>query len=360
MTEIRATSAVVRAAYQKKLGQAAADQLLAGGYRVYGNFVDGLKGKNAFEPFQPTDPSELWQLYLPMKTQVTDTIFQLEWFRTSIGGHAQIRFKLSNPLLLVSQETGELKFIEGDVVYALMALRTETGNQSWNAVTGLTGSFAASYMLATTSHMAGRQLRSDDSSVVEQYRLNFTEAQKRNLFAYALQVGPRVGERDIYNLIYNSCINAALRAIRTIDSRVDAWEFNPYRVLPQLQSLGLVNETMPTLNDEFLSPVRTLAEPANEATLQMVEKLRGVMATKTFEESIRTLAATVIEDRWTTAELNAVLNGLKTGTPDLTVVTKTASSVQRLKSELANVLKRNQIELPELMAYLTQASLTSR
>ncbi|RYZ76176.1 MAG: DUF4105 domain-containing protein [Proteobacteria bacterium] len=301
----------IEQAFGAQIGAGQAAQVLSSGYRVFGNFVDGLKGKPEFAPFNAADPSELWQVIIPNRTTVNETILQLEWFRTSIGGHAQIRFKLSNPLLLVSQDDGRTKFVDGDVIYALMALKTQNGSQNWNAVTGLTGAFASSYMLATSQHMAHRQLRADDSSFVEQYRLRLTSAQMQNMFSYALTVGPRVGEREIYNLIYNSCIQAALRAIKTVDARVDHWEFNPYNVVPELQGLGLISEQLPSANDEFQSPVRTLQDPSNLKTLALVEKLRGVMATSIFSQSLRSLAAVIIEDRWTTVELNAVLQALK-------------------------------------------------
>lgn len=359
----------------KTMSAEAADQILQPGLKVFTNFIDGIKNHQAFDKVELSDSAQMWQMVIPNSAQVQKSILHLEWFSTGIGGHAQIRFKLNTPLLLISLDAPhEVKFIQGDIVYALMALRTEHGSKFWGPVTGLTGAFANTYMVASSAHMASIQTNTSNGSVVDQYELKLSSAQNQNLLNYALTNGERAKEHEIYNLIYNSCIQAALRAIKTVDARVDAYEFNPYEVVPDLQQLGLIKAQLPTVNQEFHSPVQSLQTTENAKNLALVQKLRPLMPSPVFSESLRLLAEVIIEDRWSEPEVNQLvtaisqlnvsqLNGdnlqsaLNQLSTNVQLPAKTPASVKKLATEFFTILQRHHLEMKDLMGYLESSSL---
>ncbi|MGZ3726553.1 MAG: lipoprotein N-acyltransferase Lnb domain-containing protein [Pseudobdellovibrio sp.] len=352
--------------YSTQLGSSAD---LTQGFKVYGNFIDGIKGKKAFDKVELTDQADMWQMVLLNSEQVQESILHLEWFNSGIGGHAQIRFKLSQPILLISQDDpSQTKWISGDIVYTLMALRTVNGNPDWGVATGLTGAFANSYSMATAAHMAAIQTNLDNGSYVEQYQLKLSPMQNQSLLSNVLLVGSQAQEKEVYNLIYNSCIQAAMRALKSVDSRVDEWEFNPYMVLSDLQALGLIEKQLPSVNQEFNSPVQSLQNAQNAKNLAIVGKLRPAMGKAVFSESLRTLADVIIEDRWSSVDLNSVIavvsqidlsqasveqiqGALMKAQSEGKLPAKTLPSAQKLAAALAQVLQRNQMDLQDLMKF---------
>jgi hypothetical protein len=306
-------------------------RLLGGGFRVYEHFIDGLEGKAPFEDYENTTPSRYWTLVLPQNVQVVDTILQIEWFEDGLGGHAQLRFKVNAPLLLwpLNREE-EPRFIDGDLIYALMALKTEHGS-GWSAASGLTGNLATGYTFASTSHMAYTQTH---RGYVEQHRLKLHPEQRQELFAHTLDEGTQARETQIYNLVYNSCINAVTRALAAVGAPVDAWHFNPYSLVSRLDASGLLDRSAPlaSVNDEFVSPKRQLESPENAEALAMVRAYREWLESTAFEDASRLLARVIIEDQWTLAELNVAfgeMSALRRG--DVTA----AEAVARVRTALA-------------------------
>lgn len=357
--------------YSALLGRKHSASLLANllkqGYKVYGNFIDGIKGKRAFDKVEIQDQAEMWQMVLLNSAQVEQSILHMEWFSTGIGGHAQIRFKLDTPILLVSQDgSRRTKWIAGDIVYTLMALRTANGNSEWGVSTGLTGAFANSYSVASAAHMAAVQTNSDNGSFIDQYLLNLSPMQNQSLLKNILQVGTVALEKEVYNLIYNSCIQAALRALKAVDARVDEWQFNPYMVLSDLQKLKLIGPKLQSVNEEFNSPVKSLQNEQNAKNIALVKQMLPSMSQAVFAESLRTLAFVIIEDRWNSAELNAVMAvamqiDLKQATPaqiqqvlmkaqsEKKLPPKTMQSAQKLVMTLSQVLQKNNMDIKQLV-----------
>lgn len=376
-----------RAELGKQLTPAEVEKQISSGYVVYANFMDGIQGRAMYDKVELHDRANLYQIVVLNSNQVQKTILQMEWFNSGIGGHAQLRFKTTQPFLLISQDDpSRTRFIKGDVVYGLMAIRTEHGNTTWGAVTALTGSFANSYSLSTPEHMASIQLNVDNGSFMQQYEMKLSAQQSQNLFSNVLQTGSRAREREIYNLVFNNCVQAAMRALKTVDSRVDAWEFNPYEVVPQLKKLDLIAEPMITANAEFKAPVQTLKSPANAQNLALAAKLQPVMDQPAFEQSLRVLAATLIQDGWTADELNTVFDVAQKAYAKASasaapvdynqllaqvqtaleaqasqpLIKKTEGSIQHAVQGLVQVLVQNKITIEQLMQFLTELSLTSR
>lgn len=371
----------------KKITAAQAETQIASGYTVYGNFMDGIQGRAMYDKIDLHDKANLYQIVILNSNKVEKTILQMEWFNSGVGGHAQLRFKTSQPMLLISQDDpSQTRFIPGDVVYGLMAIRTEHGNNTWGAVTALTGSFANSYSLSTPQHMAGIQLNVDNGSFMQQYEMNLPANKQQALFNNSLMVGTNAREREIYNLVFNNCVEAIMRALKTVDARVDGWEFNPYAVLPQLKKLNLLGKEIQTANAEFQAPVQSLQTATNASSLALAAKLQPVMELPAFEQSLRVLAATIIQDHWTADELNTVFDvaqksyaGASASSAQMDIpqlmaqvkaaldaqasqplVKKTEGSIQNALQGLAQVLAQNKISIIELMKYLNDMSLTSR
>jgi hypothetical protein len=283
------------------------NQLYTNGFRVFNNFVHGMKSKRPFDKLVATDEAQFWFAIIPKDAVASESIFQMEWFGSGAGGHAQIRVKLNSPILLVDpNDDKKSQFIVGDFVYTLMAIGTENGQKSWGPLPGLTGVFANTYMLASTQHMANVQVH---ENYIEQFSLKLSSDQNQKLLGHVLNRGSEVAEKEIYNLVYNSCIHAALKAVNAARAGVDTWLFNPYLVVPHLKSLGIIAATpMISFNDEFKGPQRTIETPENKKALELINKNLNLIQSPAFQDSIRLLAQTVIEDRWTYNELDMIIH----------------------------------------------------
>jgi len=279
------------------------------GFRYFKNFIHGIEGRALFENVEVQDQAEFWFMALPTNVAVKKAILQMEWFKEGYGGHAQLRFVLDSPIVLISKK-GEIQTISGDVVYTLQAIRSINGSQTWGPMTGLTGTFANTYSLASTQHMANIQA---GVNFIEQHELNFGQSQRDAMFQYALGYGTQAKERELYNIIFNSCIQAVLDVVNIGDDAVNEWVFNPYSVVKHLNTLKLIkkNISLPSLNKEFNSPVQKLESPENKKMLDYVRANESKITSPIFEDSLRLLAQIILEDRWTLAELELAIESIE-------------------------------------------------
>lgn len=303
-------------------------------YRAYSNFMHGLVNTEPFSTaFQPKLVSNFWNLAVPANVKVKQAIFQIQWFGEGTGGHAQIRFLLDQPLAIFPQAsggTGSLapRVIPGDLVYTLFTLRSERGRQDWGAVTGLTGAFANAYSVGSTQTLAELQT---GESLIEQYELNLNDSQLNALFAYALARGTRSGHSEIYNLVLNSCITAAMQALNVADSRVNPWIFNPYILRGELSKLNLLGRQLQSLNQEFNSPRLALETPSNRANLELVKKHHSAITSPQFQSAVQLIAFVVARDKWNAAELEFTIGAFRKAQQQLS--TPTPGTPPRLVSQ---------------------------
>jgi hypothetical protein len=378
------------------------DNLASGGFEVFSNFMHGMREKDAYDQIKTHDPTQFWILIWPKNMRVSSSLLQTEMFGTGIGGHAQLRLKLDAPLLLIPQEyenrlsevlaqnesshvisridgsnikeilraenvsSGRTVIIPGDIVYTLMALRTQSGRDSWGPLTGLTGTFANSYSVGSAAYIASIQ---GNHNFISQYNLEFSAEQNQKLLEYVLSYPLQEGERQIYNLIYNSCIQTVMRALNHVDQRVDAWEFSPYSVVPSLQLLGIIdpNKIVISANEEFGAPVQQLETQENKKSLELVRANSSLIQSSLFKDGLRALAYVIIEDRWTYGELDSVFSTLKKqnhllSLPIAQMVSlvkdnkalsqKSIASIEKLTATMIQVLQKNKLEIELLLAIM--------
>lgn len=283
-------------------------EVLSNGFKAYNNFIDGMKDSKPFAKLDQNFRAKFWKMIIPQNVKIDSAVLQVEWFGEGVGAHGQIRMKLNSPLLLISKEDPkEIKMISGDVVYTLMALRSKNGKQVWGPLTGLTGVFANSYSLATAQHMAYIQAQ---ESFIEQFELNLNAEEKSKLLYHTLNFGTQAKETQIYNIIYNSCVHAVLRALNVAVPKVDEWSFNPYNLVPHLKSIGLIGKKLTSVNKEFNSPVQALKNSENTKLLEFVSKNLSIIQSKPFNDSVKLLASIIIEDKWKYDELDTAIKAL--------------------------------------------------
>ncbi|MFN8943721.1 MAG: hypothetical protein ACK5WZ_03760, partial [Pseudobdellovibrionaceae bacterium] len=406
LAELGVNQDQLKAYYQRSmsglLSAAQIEDLSREGFDLYKNFIHGILGRNAYEALETRDHGQFWVMVMPRQARIDSALLQLEMFGNGIGGHTQLRFKLNTPLLLIPQEKmnqfpghlsenksakviqridgqnirsvlGSLSvsenqdhIIPGDVVYTLMALRTDKGHETWGPLTGLTGSFANSFSLASTAHMASVQA---NHSFIQQFELKLTSTQKQNLLNYVLTYSNQEKERQIYNVIYNSCIQATMRALDFADRRVDEWEFSPYSVVSHLASLGLIipAQELDSVNAEFDAPMKTLETEENKASLDFLRKNMGLIQSAVFKDSLKVLALVIIEDRWTYNELNLVFDAIKSNAMNgsinvaqaqsqlqinPSIKQKSAQSIIKIIQSVEKILKDNKVSLQFLLETL--------
>lgn len=233
------------------------------------------------------DKAKYWVALIPKNTTVTQTLVQLEWFKEGVGGHGQIRYKLSDELILIRREllsnlnqkniskiqikdfskqsslwqdrfltASPIVKIPGDVTFTLMATRTVGGPTAWGPVSGLTGAFANALTLNSTDHIAVMQVQ---DNYVEQVELSNTESnetvrqQAQASFEYAINYSNQVQETHIYHLIFNSCITAAMKILNADNQgfqNLNLFSFNPYTFIDEFKKNKTNNKTS-SLNLEY-------------------------------------------------------------------------------------------------------------
>lgn len=267
----------------------------------FANGIDGFKEDAIYKrSMKETDQTNFWYAVIPRDVVVEQILAQREWFVEGVGTHGQLRFKLDSPILLIPQDKAvnsrigivdmtksnwkkrfsvdqnTAHLIPGDMVYSMMALRYTGGPADWSFLTGIGGAFANAYTLSSIAHnvtyLAGENF-------VEQHALinpkTLGTITLKSVFARA----NKFGERNIYHLIFNSCItemNAALYAegkaypIQQIGAQPS--NFNSYSFIESLAPL-YQNKEIKSLNSEFDSPVlQKFVSPNLEKSMDYIQQ----------------------------------------------------------------------------------------
>lgn len=194
---------------------------------------------------------------IPKPISILDVVFQIEWFGTGAGAHNQIRFRLDKNIILIEQTSGEYTetLQQPEVIYSLQAIRTLDGAQEWDPVKGIMGEFANALQFFSLEAKARKQVK---QSVVENYRIVGLSAQQRQLiFMEAMKTSNEKQEFGIYNTVLNSCVTAALHALKAGLPNINPSHYNPYTVLEHLMQKQPELEFVltGTMNDEFRSKI---------------------------------------------------------------------------------------------------------
>jgi len=276
-----------------------------------GNFAHGFQGLNVTNVTTMDLGIDVRANYyiavIPKNFRVVDMMLQREWFSGGPGGHAQIRFKLSTPILLFNPNfnyadkiinltsssitweqrlasSENVMLIPGDVVYSLMAVRYVGGPETWGITSGIGGAFANAYTLSSTDHIASMQTR---ENFVEQVRLKNASSVGKKILIGSLRFANRKKETEVYHLIFNSCITTVMKSLSFgySFSGLDLYTFNPYNFIEKLGLLHDDNQSnVISLNDEYRSQVKS---PKNFAVIQ---KNKNLIASAEFDTAIRRFA----------------------------------------------------------------------
>lgn len=222
------------------------------------------------------DKAKLWLALIPKDVVVKNIYLQTEWFKEGVGGHAQIRYQLNQDITLIDRalltadaktQLKNLKLqdftktdwktrfltnesvikIPGDITFTLMAIRYEGGPEDWGAISGLTGAFANALTFTSTDHIAVMQGR---ENFIEQLQLNNAKINGTKTLHYALNYSNGTQEKEIYHLIFNSCINASLRVLASAYKDINIFKFNPYTFSEQFAKLKTSQQPQ-SLNQEY-------------------------------------------------------------------------------------------------------------
>lgn len=317
------------------------------------------------------DETRYWTAIVPRDFIVNDIIVQRQWFDNEVGTHGQIRFKLNTPLLLFPQtevhqawnfsdirdfttDTDYTKpnsqwknrvsdfydrpqLLPGDLIYALMAIRYEGGPQNWDTASGLTGVFGIAYTLTSTDHMAVYQAGSD---YVEQIRIKSPKDNGKAVLTAALRDANSRREKDIYHLIFNSCITTVLRVLSfgyDLDQAKisDKYSFNPYRFIENLKPITDTTVNLPSLNQEYASSVQ-------KATLTpQVQSHLAQIQTDEFDLAARSFAKEILDLNY--AELNYTIQVAGLAAPEI----KKGTDPKMAIAQAQQTLGQNRILPPE-------------
>jgi hypothetical protein len=275
-------------------------------FYILSNFAHGFENiheNNIFSKvISENDKAVFWTAIFPKSAKITKTILHRDWFAGGVGGHAQVRFILNSPVLIlpkleniasqtpidVSQRPLKDQLISksdlphliaGDVVYSLFALRSEGGPDEWNLSTGMGGAFANAYTLTSTLHNSIYLATSD---LVEQFELNTSNLNGALALQAAILRADRFKTSHIYHLTLNSCITEIMSLLSLPDiwkplksPKFDTIVFNPYTFIEK--SIGFIQKKRISLNQEVGAPLHA------KAISPIIEKALPIFQSSEFE-----------------------------------------------------------------------------
>ncbi len=286
----------------------------------------GLKAYFIFANFVHSDISapEKNQFYIaliPRSVNVSKVYFQIEWFGNGVGAHNQIRMKLDQPIYLIPQESDVLPLFRlenGDLIYSLQAIRTETGSQNWEPFKGIMGEFANALQFFSASSKARKQI---ESSFVESYEiLGLNTEKKKAIFLNALQTSNTEQETGIYNTVFNSCVTHALRALSAGIPSINTMHFNPYTVIEMIEknTNGAYFRKSLSMNQEFAElasgPIMSLEKIAAQDSYQKFKRIENLVFRPEFDHFVQRLTLFIIEKKIKSTDVDRLVADLKNGT----------------------------------------------
>jgi hypothetical protein len=311
-------------------------------YIAIGDFAHGVESYDLpFErPVQGNEKSRYWFAILPKSVQVTKSAIQVEWFSEGAGNHLQVHTSLNAPIFLIPEnfkilesqsrwissqiedrrQNGPLDIfgnmnqpvlIRGELIYALMGLKSQNGPQEFSFANGITGNLSVGKVLASAAHMATDQL--SRNSYIQEYSLKLNSKENQRLLEYFL-MNNQTGEiTELYNTIFQNCIGEAIKAIqyataqRGYGYRVDADQYNPYTVPEYLMSLNLIGGDPLILNKYYQAPVQEQVTPENEKVVREVNLLKPILKSTHFDYFVRQFAYETSLHNWKVEALNKYL-----------------------------------------------------
>lgn len=350
---------------------------------VVKNFTHGMEDFTesdlSVKKINDSQRANYWYMVVPKQVKVQEIFVQRDWFSSGLGTHGQLRFKLNSPLLLIPQNVSESAkasqkiedltknrwqdqflakpfssiAIPGDLVYSLFALRYQGGPDDWSFMTGIGGAFANAYTLSSVSH---NLVYLGTGDYVEQNALIEPETLGTRTFFSVLERSNNFAEKNIYHLIFNSCItemNAALSAkgkgypLQKLG--VQSTSFNPYRFKELLKPLfkNQNGEDM-SMNEEFNFG------PKEKSIHPQVAQFKLLAESKELDEKITSVALqlsplTYKELLILEQTVKRVEGELKTSqSPDVT-----SGDLPLNQEQLGQILSKMQIDLPFQIGRLT-------
>lgn len=344
-------------------------------FTIVKNFTHGIKEYTAEDilktKMNDQHHSYYWYAIIPKAVKVSALYVQRDWFDSGVGTHGQLRFVLNSPIVLVPQDrdvmgttqindmTGEhwkTQFLAGqnspialpgDLTYSLFALRYAGGPNEWSFTTGVGGAFANAYTLSSTSHNVIYLATTD---YVEQHSLIQPETLGTKTFQSVLERSDRLKEKNIYHLIFNSCItemNAALsakgKAYPVAKLGVRETSFNSYRFVELLKPLfNNPDGEDPSLNAEFGTIVQ------EKIVHPKVNEFKDVVTSQHLDDKITEIALQLAP--LTYKELAQLMKN----------ISQVQSSIKSqggllTPEQLVTVLDESKMKLPENLGGLNQA-----
>lgn len=198
-----------------------------------------------------------WIARIP-QDKVTSVMFQGVPFESYIFGlikiaHAQLRFKLSQPIELRAQSGDtNLRDSVNDIIISSTATRPK--GVAFNILKGK--SFAITTRVLSTTARAVEEI-SEDKSDIHQYELKLSTHQMNRLLSITISEAARIGYSDRYSLLANNCSVKILDAVDVSFARpkgVKSFRGNLLQIrdiveTPALEELKLRNISHTQVND---------------------------------------------------------------------------------------------------------------
>ncbi len=318
---------------------------------------EGLANFHVFGNFRaartPNDASDWFIAIVPISVEITEVIFQMEWFGGGAGAHTQIRMVSDYPIVAIPQSSDTYEpYVfanynnQGDMIFTLQATRVQGGEQDWEPLKGVMGEFGIALQIFETRTLALDQIK---RSVVKEYQLSgLSRKQKKNIFLEALQLSHSQDQPSIYNTVFASCVTYALKALKAgIPSIQTSW-FNPYSIVEKVSTAhgqgldftGTMNDSFGPLIDGEVMTLEKIIQNNQQLTSLVNSLRRPILENKSFDQLIQKIALFIVEEGFTYSQVEEFMQAMKQ--PN----SKVASSPQtrdgrRLTAEINRIWNEN-------------------
>jgi hypothetical protein len=369
-------------------------------YQVIANFAHGFENyKSPFErEVSGKDNSIFWYAVFPKEVGVKSAGVQVEWFSDGLGNHMQLHLSLDSNILLIPQASPASKenrprnfklytdrsnstsegailngfefddpengpvLIKGDIIYALMGLKSKNGLPQFSFVNGITGNLTVGLVMTSLIHMETDQM--SRGSFIEEYPINQMNVNLNNTLAYILSQNKVNSDGiiagNLYNTVFQNCIKEVMKAIEAsldvdyaeynLDLKIpkfDSDQFNPYTVAEYLIGMEIVSKQKIDLNVAY-SSYRLVPQSritvANNSVIGKVEKALPFIKSPQLDTFVRKFAYDAAKNKWTAEAVNEYLAIIQDVFKNPSSAANSKSVAEFIKEKLMNSKNLAQIE----------------
>lgn len=205
---------------------------------------------------------KFWVAGLPKKDGIADIVFQVEHFPPEvIAAHTELRinFKPDRKLRLYPQ-VGTAAPVELSAIILSVEAVPMRGGPTYDLIKGVQGYFGIASRLVSLEDKVAH-IVFDARDTTDQYLLKIKGDELDRFWQLALARLNDPEMQNMYDTLRHSCTNSLFEVLDEFQGRTRGWRNRAVTAMPilakqALEYRSLIDETLPTLNEEFHGPAK--------------------------------------------------------------------------------------------------------